>query len=79
VRSGAAGAGTHHAGARLVLPPDAVTVPGRFPLNSVVKFNVPLRDPGFSTVAARLAARIAADQPDHRAAEALEPCADSVC
>lgn len=30
---------------KLVLPP-ALTVPGRFPLNSIVKFNVPVRNDG---------------------------------
>lgn len=31
---------------RLVVPLDALTVPGRFPLSSVVSFNVPIRNDG---------------------------------
>jgi hypothetical protein len=34
------------AGPRLVLPAPALTVPGRFPLNRLVVFRVPLRNDG---------------------------------
>jgi hypothetical protein len=31
---------------RLVVPLDALSVPGRFPLSSIVSFNVPIRNDG---------------------------------
>ena len=41
------------AGPRLVLPADAVRVSGHFPLDSIVKFNVPIRNDGRRTLVIR--------------------------